>query len=182
LPKSAHSLFIFRQSPAAKVEITEGRRTMMIESANQAELSMKVVEFGAATSGVSAAEVASLHRHLFADGSLDRTEAEALFDLERAALSRCDAWTAFFIQAVTDHVVWGARPTGRLDEGQAEWLLAQVDATRTPAAFALLVNVLDEAQSLPSWFAGAVRARAVAGWPGLSRGEDAFSRPLRRAA
>lgn len=125
---------------------------------------------------------ASLHRHLFIEGSLDREEAEALFDLERAALSRCDAWTGFFIQAVTDHVVWGARPTGRLDEGQAEWLMAQADATRTPASFALLVNVLDEAQSVPSWFAGAVRARAVAGWPGLSRGEDAFSRPLLRAA
>lgn len=131
---------------------------------------------------VSRRDVASLHRHLFAEGSIDRAEAEALFDLERAALSRCDAWTGFFIQAVTDHVVWGERPTGRLDEGQAEWLIAQVDAARTPAAFAVLVNVLDEAQAVPSWFAGAVRARAVAGWPGLSRGEDAFSTPLRLAA
>ncbi|RYC29508.1 hypothetical protein D3273_23525 [Lichenibacterium minor] len=131
---------------------------------------------------VSRQDVASLHRHLFAEGSIDRAEAEALFDLERAALSRCDAWTNFFIQAVTDHVVWGARPTGRLDDAQADWLIAQVDTARTPAAFALLVNVLDEAQTVPSWFAGAVRARAVAGWPGLSRGEDAFSRPLRLAA
>ncbi len=131
---------------------------------------------------VSRQDVASLHRHLFAEGSIDRAEAEALFDLERAALSRCDAWTSFFIQAVTDHVVWGERPTGRLDEGQANWLLAQVDTTRTPTAFAVLVNVLDEAQDVPSWFAGAVVARAIAGWPGLSRGEDAFSTPLRLAA
>ena len=131
---------------------------------------------------VSRQDGASLHRHLFAEGSIDRTEAEALFDLERAALSRCDAWTSFFIHAVTDHVVWGERPTGRLDEGQAEWLIAQVDVARTPAAFAVLVNVLDEAQTVPSWFSGAVRARAVAGWPGLSRGEDAFSTPLRLAA
>ena len=136
----------------------------------------------AGRSDVTREDVASLHRHLFADGSLDRAEAEALFDLERAALSRCDSWTSFFIQAVTDHVVWGARPTGRLDEAQADWLIRQADAARTPAAFALLVNVLDEAQAVPSWFPGAVRARAVAGWPGLSRGEDAFSRPLRMAA
>ena len=155
---------------------------MMIESAIQAGLSAGPVVIAAETAGVSAADVASLHRHLFAEGSLDRGEAEALFDLERTALSRCEAWTGFFIQAVTDHVVWGARPTGRLDEGQAEWLLAQADATRTPASFAILVNVLDEAQSLPSWFAGAVKARAVAGWPGVSRGEGAVSRPLRRAA
>ena len=110
---------------------------MNIESLIQSEPAVSVV------AGVTPADVASLHRHLFADGSLDRVEAEALFDLERAALSRCDAWTAFFIQAVTDHVVWGARPTGRLDEGQANWLLAQADATRTPASFAVLVNVLD---------------------------------------
>ena len=131
---------------------------------------------------VSRGDVASLHRHLFADGSLDRSEAESLFDLERAALTRCEAWTAFFVQAVTDHVVWGARPTGRLDDDQADWLLRQVDATRTPASFAVLVNVMDEAHVLPSWFSGAVRARAVAGWPGVSRGEDVFSQPLLRAA
>lgn len=149
------------------------------ESANIAPIACGLV---ADQSELSRQDVASLHRHLFADGSLDRSEAEALFDLERAALSRCDAWKSFFIQAVTDHVVWGARPTGRLDEDQANWLVAQVDATRTPTAFAVLVNVLDEAQAVPSWFPGAVRARALAGWPGLSRGEDAFSRPLRFAA
>jgi hypothetical protein len=130
----------------------------------------------------ASASLASLQGHLFAEGSIDRAEAEALFDLERAALSRCDAWTSFFIQAVTDHVVWGERPTGRLSDDQADWLIAQVDIARTPGAFAVLVNVLDEAQTVPSWFPGAVRARAVAGWPGLSRGEDAFSRPLRLAA
>jgi hypothetical protein len=124
---------------------------------------------------VSPGDVASLHRHLFADGSIDRAEAEALFDLERAALSRCDAWTSFFVRAVTDHVVWGARPTGRLDEDQAEWLLGQADKARTAASFAVLVDVLDEAQSVPGWFQGAVKARALAGWPGVSR------RPVRAA-
>ena len=131
---------------------------------------------------LSAERVTSLHRHLFADCSLDRHEAGSLFDLERAALTRSDVWTAFFVQAVTDHVVWGARPTGRLSEEQAEWLMARVDETRTPASFAVLVNVLDETDQVPAWFAGAVRARAIAGWPGLSRGEDAFSTPLLVAA
>ena len=158
-------MFIFGKRAAVTVAITQGRIAMTTE-----------------TAATTIPAPASLHRHLFAEGSLDRAEAESLFDLERAALSRCDAWTSFFIQAVTDHVVWGARPTGRLDDGQADWLIAQADATRTPASFALLVNVLDEAQAVPSWFVGAVRARAVAGWPGVSRGEDAFSRPLLQAA
>ena len=127
---------------------------------------------------VTPRDVASLHRHLFADASLDRAEAQALFDLERAALTRCQAWTAFFIEAVTDHVVWGERPTGRLEDAGARWLIDEVDTTRTPASFALLVNILDQAESVPAWFPVAVRARAAAGWPGLSRGEDLFSRPL----
>ncbi len=132
--------------------------------------------------GLPGGGVTSLHRHLFADCSLDQHEATSLFDLERTALTRSDAWTGFFVQAVTDYVVWGARPTGRLNEEQAQWLLARVDETRTPASFAILVNVLDETMQVPSWFEPAVRARAIAGWPGLSHGEDAFSTPLRVAA
>ena len=140
------------------------------------------IAFGEDLSSLSAGRVTTLHRHLFADCSLDQHEAASLFDLERAALTRTDAWTAFFVQAVTDYVVWGARPTGRLSEEQAEWLIARVDETRTPASFAILVNVLDETRQVPAWFEGAVRARAIAGWPGLSRGEDAFSTPLLVAA
>ncbi len=182
LPNFGYSVFIFQKLPAVTVAITEGRNTMQLDSAIEATFSATTLALVASPSDVSHQDVASLHRHLFADGSIDRAEAEALFDLERAALSRCEAWTSFFIQAVTDHVVWGSRPTGRLDEAQADWLIAQADRARTPAAFAVLVNVIDEAHTVPSWFAGAVRARAVAGWPGLSRGEDAFSNPLAHAA
>ncbi len=135
-----------------------------------------------ARSTVSRTDVTSLNRHLCAEGSLDRDDAEALFDLERAALSRCEAWTTFFIAVVTDHVIWSSRPTGRLDEAQAAWLIDRVDETRTPASFAILVNVLDEAQQVPAWFEGAVRARAAAGWPGLPRSEHHVSRALSEAA
>ncbi len=131
---------------------------------------------------VSRADVVSLNQHLFVEGSLDRDEAEALFDLERTALTRHEAWTTFFIATVTDHVVWSSRPTGRLDEAQAAWLIDRVDEARTPASFAILVNVLDEAQQVPAWFPGAVRARAVAGWPGLPDAGDDVSRASPKAA
>ncbi len=135
-----------------------------------------------AKAAVSRGDVVSLNQYLFVEGSLDRDEAEALFDLERAALTRHEAWTTFFIEAVTDHVVWSSRPTGRLDEAQAAWLIDRVDEARTPASFAILVNVLDEAQQVPAWFSGAVRARAVAGWPGLPRiGDDLSRAPLKAA-
>ncbi len=156
--------------------------TAMATTSSISEADLAFISLAEDQVSLSEGCVASLHRHLFADCSLDRHEAAALFDLERAALTRSDAWTAFFVQAVTDHVVWGARPTGRLSDEQAEWLIASVDETRTPASFAILVNVLDETKQVPAWFEGAVRARAIAGWPGLSRGEDAFSTPLLAAA
>ena len=136
----------------------------------------------AAEAHISRGDVVSLHRHLFAESSLERREAAALFDLERAALTRCEAWTSFLIEAITDHVVWGSRPTGCLDEAQAEWLLLHVDAARTPASFAILVNVLEEAQHVPGWFEAAVKARAMAGWPGVSCPETSSSHPLPAAA
>ena len=135
-----------------------------------------------AKSTVLHGDVASLNRYLCTEGSLDRNETEALFDLERAALTRCDAWTNFFIAAVTDHVVWNSRPTGRLDEAQAAWLIDRVDEARTPASFAILVTVLDEAQQVPAWFVEAVRARALAGWPGLPWSEYDIPQALSEAA
>jgi len=42
--------------------------------------------------------------------------------------------------------------------------------------------VLDEAQQVPAWFSCAVRARAVAGWPGLPRTGDDLSRAPLKAA
>ena len=38
-------------------------------------------------------------------------EAEALFALECASNVKCSEWTAFFVEVITDHVVWQARPT-----------------------------------------------------------------------
>ena len=116
---------------------------------------------------VSARDVAALRREVFADRSLSRAEAEALVGLDRAVRPGCAAWAEFFVEAVTDHVVWDARPTGVVTDAQAEWLLRQVDSARTAVGFAVLVNVLDEAHRVPNGFETAVRQRALAGWPGV---------------
>ena len=115
---------------------------------------------------ITAADVATLRREVFADGAVSRAEAEALFDLERSANEKCAEWTPFFIEAITDHVVWQVRPTGVVSAAQGEWLIEQADASRTLNAFACLVNVLAEAHRVPLWFVAAVRARAARGWPG----------------
>ena len=107
-----------------------------------------------------------LKRVVFSDGAVSRDEADALFQLEAAATLKVPEWSDFFIAAITEHVVWDLRPTGDVTEGQGEWLIQAADRANTPAAFAILVNVMDVAHRVPMWFGAAVKARAARGWPG----------------
>jgi hypothetical protein len=116
---------------------------------------------------VTAMDVAWLRREVFADGVVTREAAEELFAVERSDIVKAAEWTDFFVEMVTDYALWQARPTGALDEGQAEWLLAQADSCMTVGALATLVNVLGEAQRAPRWFLAAVRARAQRPWKGF---------------
>ena len=90
-----------------------------------------------------------------------------MFALEASPALKCAEWTAFFVETITDHVVWQSRPTGVVNESQAEWLLARADAAASLNALALLVNVLAEGHRVPMWLLAAVRARAARGWAGV---------------
>ena len=116
---------------------------------------------------VTAMDVAWLRREVFADGVVTREAAEELFAVERADIEKAAEWTDFFVEMITDYTLWQARPTGALNETQAEWLLAQTDSCMTVNALATLVNVLGEAHRAPRWFLAAVRARAHRPWKGL---------------
>ena len=116
---------------------------------------------------VTGLDVAWLRREVFADGQVTREAAEELFAVERSDAVKEPAWTEFFVELITEHVVWQSRPTGVLDEEQASWLLQQADQAMSADALAALVNVLAEAQRAPQWFIDAVRARALDGWRGV---------------
>lgn len=114
------------------------------------------------------ADVQMLRREIFTGESITRDEAEALFRLERAVADKCESWTAFFVEAITDHLVWQNRPTGVVNTPQAEWLISECDRTKSVTALAVLVNVLAEAHRVPLWLPAAVKGRANAGWSGVS--------------
>jgi hypothetical protein len=135
-----------------------------------------------AGAGITEANVTGLRREVFADGEVTRSEADALFAAERAPGEKCAAWTPFFVEAMTDHVVWQARPTGIVNAAQGEWLLEQADSTCTLNALAALINVLAEAHRVPLWFVAAVRARAARGWPGAEIALAAASAEMALAA
>ncbi len=109
---------------------------------------------------LTAAEVRQLRRALFEDEGVSREEACALFELDRAQDDSCPEWTEFFVECLTDHLVWQARPTGVIPNEQAEWLLRETDMAPSLNGFALLANVLAEAHSAPHWLVAAARARA----------------------
>jgi hypothetical protein len=116
---------------------------------------------------VSAQDISWLRREVFADGEVSREAADELFAVERSDAVKAPEWTAFFVEMITEHVVWQSRPTGIVNESQAEWLIARADEIRSLNALAALVNVLAEAHRVPQWFVSAVRARAKGGWPGV---------------
>ncbi len=116
---------------------------------------------------VSAQDVAWLRREVFADGEVSREAADELFAVARAGMNNAPEWSEFFVEMITDHVVWQARPTGVVSDAQAEWLLARADECTSVEALAALVNVLAEAHRVPQWFLTAVRARAGGRWPGV---------------
>ena len=121
-----------------------------------------IVSLARAGTNLTPAEVRQLRRALFEDEGVSRDEAAALFELDRVQNAPCLEWMEFFVECLTDHVVWQARPTGVLNSEQAEWLLAEADRKSSLPGFALLANVLAEAHRAPQWFLDAVRARAQA--------------------
>lgn len=114
---------------------------------------------------VDASTLAGL-RTYFDEVAMSRADAEALFEIDRIVDEKTEDWTTFFVAAVTDFIVWQSRPTGLVTSEQAEWLVAEADKGRTLNGFATLVNVLAEADRVPSWLPAAVHGRA-ARWPGL---------------
>jgi len=116
--------------------------------------------------GVDADLVRRLRFDLFRGDALTQDEADALFAIERSQRPGCPEWQEFFVDAIVDFLLWQQRPSGVLNEAQAEWLIGQADNTKTLTAFAILVATLEEAHRTPAWFAAAVRGRFAKGWAG----------------
>jgi hypothetical protein len=120
-----------------------------------------------AAPAVTDADLAALRREVLADRSLSVEEAEALFALDAEPNAKCEGWTAFFVEALTDFLVWQQRPTGILAEAKAEWLMTFAGGTSSVTVMALLVNLLAECHKVPTWFLAEVRGLATRNWAAL---------------
>ncbi len=94
-------------------------------------------------------EVKQIREAVYADGVIDREEADFLFELNDATSGKNHAsWTPFFVEAIGDHVLKDEKSPGEIDSDEAVYLKGKihgdgkVDATEK----ALLVRIKAEAK------------------------------------
>ncbi|MFN0219736.1 MAG: hypothetical protein ACKVP4_13085 [Hyphomicrobium sp.] len=101
---------------------------------------------------ITSSDVLRLRRIVHEDGVVCADEADLLFTLNDRCASKDDSWADFFIEALTDFIVFQERPQGYLTAANGEWLIGRVSRdgrVDTKAELELLVNVLDKARWAP---------------------------------
>jgi len=94
-------------------------------------------------------DITEFRRYIFETGIASREEAEILMALDRRMTSDVPGWRAFFIEAITDFVVWQSRPTGRISVTDLDWLLGCLTDKPSINAVALLFEILRESHEAP---------------------------------
>lgn len=106
----------------------------------------------AARGSITAKDVSLLRRDLFADGVVQPSEADAVFRLNEHCRSRGSAWAEFFVDSLTDYLVWQATPAKYVDEAKARLLIANIvhnGRVESATELELLINVIYWAESCP---------------------------------
>ena len=114
---------------------------------------MALVEKLAADGRISAEEALDVRRAIFPDGAVSRQEAEALFALNERVGGDDPAWNACFVEAICDHLLLAEEPKGHVTDEGAAWLENRIGrdcVLEGPTELALLLNVLEKAESCPA--------------------------------
>jgi len=118
------------------------------------ELKKAVLEDGV----IDAAEVKEIEQVIYADGSIDREEADFMFELNDAVSGNANhpSWTDLFVKAISSHVLDDEGSTGSIDEEEADYLLSQIqgDGQIDATERALLVSLKASLGKLPAQLNG----------------------------
>lgn len=101
---------------------------------------------------VKDADVLKLRAAFYDNGVIAAAEAEQIFAINDACPVQDQSWADFFVEAITDHIVNGAKPEGYLTAENASWLIARIGSdgkVDSKTELDLLVNVLDKARWSP---------------------------------
>ncbi|RWX78331.1 hypothetical protein EPK99_06835 [Neorhizobium lilium] len=72
---------------------------------------------------IETCDVIMLRKHAFPDGVRSRDDVAAMLALHNLCPDQCDAWKTFFVEALAAYAVFQERPSGRIDDEKASWLM-----------------------------------------------------------
>ena len=105
---------------------------------------------------VDADEVGKMRERLYADGVIDREEADFLFTVNDGVTGNANdpGWQTLFIEALTDHVLADDISPGEVDDDETAYLIAKIegDGQVDETELALMVNIIETAKSTTDQF------------------------------
>lgn len=112
-------------------------------------LKKEILEDGIIDSG----EVKEIETVIYADGTIDKEEADFLFDLNDAVSGKNNAssWKDLFVKAISSFVLDDDESNGEIDEDEASYLYSQIqgDGKIDDVEKALLLSLKNTLGSLP---------------------------------
>jgi len=101
---------------------------------------------------LDSSDLRALRQIFYEDGIVTAEEAGLLFGLNDACRDQPADWADFFVEAITDYIVFQERPQGYLTADNAHWLIERISRdgrVDTKTELELLVNILDKARWAP---------------------------------
>jgi hypothetical protein len=113
----------------------------------------EAVEAILARGEITADDVHKLRYRVFWKGVVTPDDAEMVFALNDRLEKNADpSWEPFFVEALTDYVVFQAEPRGYISDENADWLIARIGCSGhvdTACELELLVKALERAELSP---------------------------------
>lgn len=102
---------------------------------------------------IDESEVKQLRGVLYADGKIDKEEAEFLFELNDAVSGKENhsSWETLFVEAITSFLLEDETSPGEIDDEEAKWLFAKIqgDGQLDNIERALIDNLKKKVKKLP---------------------------------
>ena len=101
-------------------------------------------------------EVTRIKTILYADGVIEKEEAEFLFALnDEAGDNSCPEWSDFFVQAIADFLLRDEISPNKIDDDEALWLVAKIgtDGKVDSNEKLILEKLKSEANNFPACLA-----------------------------
>lgn len=97
-------------------------------------------------------DILLLKRVFYEDGVVSTDEADLLFSMNDVCTVQHADWPDFFVEAITDYLIFQEQPRGYLTAANAHWLIDHVandGQIRSKTEFELVLSVLDKARWAP---------------------------------